>query len=60
MNSFNGLVPGFIFAVSCDNGKTAVAWRENIFDAFDYLALQNINSIDSYAVVAVKKGEMVD
>jgi len=49
-----GAVDGVMFAVSNDGGKTGVAWRENVFDALAYLALQNVNGGD-YAVVAVRK-----
>lgn len=49
-----GVVSGVVFAVSNDGGKTGVAWRENIFDAFAYLDLQNKGGGD-YAVVAVRK-----
>lgn len=49
-----GSVAGVIFAVSNDGGKTGVAWRENIHEAFAYLDLQNVNGRD-YAVVAVRK-----
>lgn len=48
-----GTVPGLMFAVSRDGGKTCVASRANVFDAMDYCALQNINGGD-YAVVVVK------
>jgi hypothetical protein len=51
----NNSVPGVIFAVSNDGGKTAVAWRENIDDAFAYLDIQNRNGVNCYSVVAVRK-----
>ena len=50
----SGAVTGVIFAVSNDGGKTAVAWRKNVFDAFSYLELQNRGGLSDYAVVAVK------
>jgi len=49
-----GTVHGVIFVVSNDGGKTGVAWRDNVFDAFKYLDLQNVNG-GNYAVVAVRK-----
>lgn len=49
-----GEIDGIIFGVSCDGGKTAVAWRKNVFEAFEYLELQNKNGITKYAVVAIK------
>ena len=49
-----GSVPGIIFAVSNDGGKTGVAWRENVHDALAYLDLQNVGG-RGYCVVAVRK-----
>ena len=51
-----GCIEGVIFAVSNDGGKTGVAWRNNVFEALEYLELQNKNGGD-YAVVVVKKQE---
>lgn len=56
----NGEITGIIFGVSNDGGKTAVAWRKSVFDAFDYLSLQNRGGITSYAVVAVKHQDKLD
>jgi hypothetical protein len=51
-----GSVPGIIFAVSNDGGKTGVAWRENVHDAMAYLDLQNVGG-RGYCVVAVRKAQ---
>lgn len=51
----NGIIPGVVFAVSNDGGKTGVAWRDNVFDAFKYLDMQNVNGVNNYAVVALSK-----
>ena len=53
-----GQIPGIGFAVSNDGGKTCVAWRDDVFDALDYLALQNRNGVDDYAVVALQRSEV--
>ena len=50
----SGSVVGVLFAVSNDGGKTGVAWREDVHEAFAYLDLQNVNG-GNYAVVAVRK-----
>ncbi len=50
----NETISGIVFGVSNDGGKTGVAWRDNVFDAFKYLDLQNVNG-GNYAVVAVRK-----
>lgn len=55
IHSKEGTIAGVIFAVSNDGGKTGVAWRENVFDAFKYLDIQNVNGVNDYAVVAVSK-----
>lgn len=52
--SMAGKISGIIFGVSCDGGKTAVAWRWNVFEALEYLELQNKNGENKYSVVAVK------
>lgn len=49
-----GEIDGILFGVSCDGGKTAVAWRRNVFEALEYLKLQNKNGITKYTVVAIK------
>lgn len=52
--SMDGKISGIIFGVSCDGGKTAVAWKWNVFEALEYLELQNKNGENKYSVVAVK------
>lgn len=55
-----GCVDGVVFGVSCDNGATAVSWRENVHEALDYMDLQNSGLIDplvpTYCVVVHRTG----
>lgn len=59
MISLMGQIDGIIFGVSCDGGKTAVAWRRNVFKALEYLELQNKNGITKYSVVAIKADKFI-
>lgn len=56
----NGRIHDVRFAVSNDGGKTGVAWRQSVHEAFEYLDKQNVNSVDDYAVVAVRSDKYVN
>ena len=49
----SGRVPGVIFAVSNDGGKTCVAWREDVHEALEYMTMQN-GGTGGYSVIAGK------
>lgn len=48
------LIPGVIFTVSNDGGKTGIYWREDVNECLDYLEPHKAEMPD-YAVVAVRK-----
>lgn len=54
-----GKIDGIIFGVSCDGGKTAVAWRRDVFEALKYLELQNKGGVTKYSVVAIKADKFI-
>ncbi len=49
-----GTIPGIIFTVSNDGGKTGIYWRENVFDVLKYFEPHR-DVMKGYSVVAVRK-----
>lgn len=47
-----GTLPGFIFGVSNDAGKTAIRWSHSVFDCIEYLKPHQ-ETLSDYAVVVV-------
>jgi hypothetical protein len=50
----NGIIPGFIFTVSNDGGKTGIFWRESLVEVMEYFE-PHASVMTDYAVVAVRK-----